>query len=355
MIKTCRICHSTKLVFTGGLGDIAISDFTDKPSKGLKYPLNLVYCQECGLVQLDRNIPREKLYSKYWYKSSTNKVVRDDLKEIANLIKGAAVLDIGCNDGYMLSQVRGKTIRVGIDPSPNPYMQGYFEEREWIPFFDTITAIACLYDLPDPNKFISKVKQALTLKGIFIAEFEPLTVMIENNDLGFICHEHIEYYSYKSLVKLFEQNGLEIFKVEIVPINGGSYRIFARHYRKGSIDFKEKEYKASDIRAFFKRIEKNKQDFLDWSKNKNIVGYAASTKANTLVSYYGYYPDKVVDINLEKVGKFAFGQSKIIDYIPKGTEYLWVFPWGFLDYFKKKEKGYKGRWVTIIPEFKIWE
>ena len=95
------------------------------------------------------------------------------------------------------------------------------------------------YDLEDPNKFIKDASLALNDNGIFIAQLMCLKSMIEKNDLGNICHEHIEFYSLKSLKYLFENNGFEIFKIEENQINGGSYRIYCRKLNRGSIKLKE--------------------------------------------------------------------------------------------------------------------
>lgn len=368
-LPKCRICKSKKLIRVGGLGDITISDFTDKPKQGKKYPLNLVYCKECTLLQLDYTTPRNLLYKNYWYQSHLNPVIVDDLKEIAKLVKGQSHIDIGGNDGTLLkySKAKDKTV---VDPSniiPNGYafINDYWENVKpgGEPIADTITAIACLYDLPDPNKFIQNIKKALKEDGIFIAQLMTLEPMIENNDIGNICHEHIEYYSYKSLVRLYEQNGLEIYKVEKNKINGGSYRLFARHFKKGSIPFKEKEYGVKELKDFFKRTGKNKHDFLKWFTENSLSnahwmiteGYGASTKANTILQYYGVELT-IIDINPSKFKKYPItGHFPIQNKISPLTEYLWVFPWGFLDYFKKKEKRYKGKWITTIPKFKIYD
>src|SRR3990167_2562353 len=102
-----------------------------------------------------------------------------------------------------------------------------------------------------------------------------LKPMIQKNDLGNLCHEHLEFYSYPSLVYLFEKNGLEIFKVEENSINGGSYRLFARKLRKGSIKYKEPKL---DYQLFAKRIELNRKKCLDFirgevKKGKSVYGY----------------------------------------------------------------------------------
>src|SRR3990167_3826399 len=115
------------------------------------------------------------------------------------------------------------------------------------------------YDSEDPNKFIRKIKNSLTDDGVFIAQLMTLKPMLDNNDVGNICHEHLEFYSYKSLKTLFERNGLEIFDVKENDINGGSYRLYARHYDKGSINYTEP---APDYKAFFERLEENKFDNL---------------------------------------------------------------------------------------------
>ena len=365
-IEVCRICNNKNLIEIGSLGDIAISDFTDTPQDGTKYPLTLVYCEKCTLLQLAHNTPRELLYKNYWYESHINPIIVDDLKEIASYCDGGAHIDIGANDGTMF-KFSEATVKIAVDPSnikpenSGAWVQDYWEEtkQNWRAKF--ITAIACLYDLPNPNKFVAKIKSSLEDDGLFIAQLMTLQPFIENNDVGNICHEHLEFYSYKSLVRLFEQNGLEIFKVEENNINGGSYRLFVRHYKNGSIDHQEREYTIDDYKAFFTRIEENKMRYVSFArynidqKGKKIYGYGASTKANTILQYYNLFlPETIIDINEKKKDKFTVSTKiPIINKIPKDCEYLWVFPYGFIDYFKEKEKAYKGKWLITIPEFKI--
>ena len=361
-LASCRVCKSKKLVEIGSLGDIAISDFTKRPSKGHKYPLALVYCKDCTLLQLDKTAPRNLLYKNYWYQSHINPVIEKDLKQIGGLCKGLHI-DIGSNDGTLLKYSKAKA-KIAVDPSniePDgcSWIQAYWENVALVDDAQTITAIACLYDLPNPNRFIANVKTHLAPNGVFIAQLQTLSPMVELNDVGNICHEHIEYYSYKSLKVLFERNGLEIYKVETNTINGGSYRIFARHLNKGSIDFQEKTYRVKELKNFFKRISRERDSlkfFLKTYINKHVYGYGASTKANTILQYYQVKLRGIVDVNPQKNAMYTVATNiPIIDKIPADCEYLWVFPYGFLDYFKKKEKGYKGKWITTIPEFKVYE
>lgn len=358
-IEKCRVCGNEKLVKIGSLGNIAISNFTRTPKNGKKYPLETVYCGSCNLLQLAHNTPRRLLYNNYWYQSHINRVIVEDLEEIAERCKGVHI-DIAANDGTLLKHSKART-KIAVDPSnikPDGFtwIQDYWENVT-TKKADTITAIACLYDLPDPNKFIRNVARHLNPDGVFIAQLMTLQPFIENNDIGNICHEHLLYYSYKSLILLYEQNGLEIYRVEKNGMNGGSYRIFARLFKKGSIKFKEKEYPALKLKDFFRQIEKNKRDLVNFLKSNSVYGYGASTKANTVLQYYHINDTLlkgIVDINPDKKGRFTIGTKiPIIGKIPADCEYLWVFPYGFINYFKEKEYEYQGKWVTIVPKFKI--
>ena len=109
-----------------------------------------------------------------------------------------------------------------------------------------------------------------------------LKSMIEKNDIGNICHEHIEFYSLKSLKYLFETNGLEIFKIEENDINGGSYRIYCRKLLKGSIHLKKENIELM-MKRFVKRSKENKIRTINFikaqiKKNKKVFLYGASKK-----------------------------------------------------------------------------
>lgn len=373
-IHRCRVCSNSVLVPIGSLGDIAISNFTEKPEKGNIYPLELVYCEECTLLQLAHNFPRRLIYEdQYWYKSELNNEIVRDLEEIVTQAlshvdygRDDTWIDIGANDGTLLSFVpRG--LAIGIDPNKKLYDKSerkqprntgwvtqYWEDVNLGKKAKVITAIACLYDLPDPNKFVANVKNHLHKDGILVCQLMTLQPMIENNDAGNICHEHLEYYSYKSLVHLFEQNGLEIFRVEENDMNGGSYRLFVQHSGNGSVIFEEKQYTVQDLKNFFRRLERTKGKMRKFLQDTQgvIYGYGASTKMNTILQYYKIAPRAIIDVNPDKIGKYTVNTNiPIISTIPEDAEYLWVFPYGFLDYFREKEKQYKGKWLTSIPSF----
>lgn len=381
-IRKCRVCNNASLTRIGSLGNISISNFTLRPTNGMACPLTLVYCSNCTLLQLLDNPSRHTLYEEhYWYQSSLNptiqkdleSVVQDALREVKHK-KHDTWIDIGANDGTLLSYVPNTFYKIGIDPAVNllPKLKKH-ADKVIADFFDKapiqkkatiITAIACFYDLPNPNLFVQKLKESLAQNGIAIIQLMTLSPMIEQNDVGNICHEHIEYYSYASLVVLFDRNNLEIYKVKTNSINGGSYRLFIRHKVKGSIPFSEKNYTISELKKFFSRVERNKKIFLRFVKKckkekKTIAIYGASTKGNTILQYYKLNYKHIlcaVDVNPEKKGRFMVSSRiPITDVIPP-CDYLWVLPYAFLDYFMKKEKNFKkqgGKFIVSTPKVKM--
>lgn len=229
-----------------------------------------------------------------------------------------------------------------------------------------IFAFGCFYDMENPDQFIGDVAKALERDGIFIAQLMCLRPMLEKNDLSNLCHEHLEYYSYDSLKYLLEKNGLEIFKIEENEINGGSYRLFARHYKKESVNYKEK-FTKKDFLEFYEKIKKNKKACVDFikrevKKGKKVYVYGASTKGNTLLQYYGLNHDLIegaADKNPDKWGKYTVGT-----FIPiiseakarKEADYFLVLPWAFFDEFYQKESDWLekgGKFIVPLPYFRI--
>lgn len=387
---TCRLCGSSRLDEIFSLGNLYVSTFVEHKGDNIgKAPLTLIYCEDCTLLQLKDTAPQELMYSKhYWYRSGISPVICNDLKEITKvaqervpLSKGDIVLDIGTNDGTMLKYYPADVIRVGCEPADNlieavkkvtsHVIHDFWSYGEWKKMFGEkkakiITAIGMFYDMEDPNQFIRDAAKALHKDGIFIAQLMCLRPMLETNDLGNVVHEHLEFYSYESLVYLFEKNGLEIFKVEENTINGGSYRIFARHFDKGSIAYPEK-FTKQDYLDFHERIKKIKKECVAFikqevKKGKKIYAYGASTKGNTILQYFGLDTSLlsgIADKSKEKWGKYTVGS-----WIPivneqearEKADYFLVLPWAFFETFYQREKEWVqkgGKFIVPFPHFRI--
>jgi len=230
-----------------------------------------------------------------------------------------------------------------------------------------ITAIGMFYDLEDPNKFIRDAALSLHDDGIFVAQLMCLKSMVDKNDIGNICHEHIEFYSLKSLKYLFEKNGLEIFKIEENDINGGSFRIYCRKYSEGSTKLPY-ENVSKMMKTFVKRVKMNKRTMINFLNKKNKEGkkiflYGASTKGNTLLQYYNI-TNKLVpyaaERSPEKWRKYTIGTGiKIISEKKArklNPDFFLVTPWGFLNEFKKREIKWRkmgGKFIIPFPKMRI--
>ena len=325
-INTCLLCSNKKLRPLFNLGNFFVSNFVSKKNiyRGIRSPLNLLYCKNCTLIQLSHLAPQEIMYRRfYWYKSGVTKTMRDGLKELyedciknVKLKKNDVVLDIGANDGTLLKYFKKANFKtIGCEPAKNlakelkkncDYMINDFwsknkllsvTKKKKINKPKIITAIGMFYDLENPNQFIKDASDSLHEDGVFVAQLMILESMIKKNDLGNICHEHIEFYSFKSLKYLFENNGLEIFKISKNNINGGSYRFYCRKYIKGSIGLPS-ENVLKTVKEFVLRVKKNKLTTMKFinkqiKKRKKIFLYGASTKGNTVLQYYELDKNKI--------------------------------------------------------------
>jgi len=396
-IKFCRLCKSANLKKIYNFGNFFVSNFVTKKEiyEGIRAPLNLVHCKKCDLLQLSHSAPQEIMYKKfYWYRSSVTKLMRDALKNVfkssikfAKLKKKDFVLDIGANDGTLLKYFKEKKINtIGCEPAKNLHKElekncdfvlrdfwsfeafnKLMKENKILKKPKLITAIGMFYDLENPGKFISDAAKCLDDDGIFIAQLMCLNSMIEKNDLGNICHEHLEFYSYKSLKYLFENNGFKIFKIEENDINGGSYRIFCKKNINKSIIYKEKTT-LKNIYKFFSRVEQNKLKTVNFIKRevgrkKKVFLYGASTKGNTLLQYYKLNNNLIpfaAERSPEKWGKYTIGTGiKIISEEQARKmkpDYYFVMPYAFISEFKKREKNWLkegGKFILPYPKFKI--
>src|SRR3990167_5270626 len=294
---TCRVCGSGNLVDLFSLGDQYVSDFVDKDRiySGIKCPIDIILCQNCTLVQQKHTARQDFLYTRhYWYRSGVTEIMRQALREIVCVAcalvdpqPGDVVLDIGANDGTLLKQYKdfaNGLVTVGVEPATNladecrkncdVFVGDFWAEEAYVKNqrisslgrneelcmkkAKIITAIGCFYDMEDPGQFVADVAKVLHPEGVFIAQLMCLKQMLDIGDIGNLCHEHLEFYSLKSLLYLYRSHGLKIFKIEENDINGGSYRIYAR-LRDGDwsfskdnnlIDCLEKEVGLSDLDSY---------------------------------------------------------------------------------------------------------
>lgn len=410
---TCRICNGS-LETILSLGEQYVSDFISPgESDGLKAPLEVALCQFCRLLQLKHTVPAENMYRNYWYRSGTNKTMRDALGDIAHkseqlfhLKKGDCVLDIGCNDGTLLHAYNTDGLfKIGIDPANNMVQfSSKVADKVITDFFTAdnydkaglnkyrpkiVTSIAMFYDLEEPGTFVSDVKKVMDPEGLWIVQMSYLPLMLKTNEVGNICHEHLEYYSMQSLEYLIGMFDMEVVDMEMNDINGGSIRVYIRNknsnnnlfgdatYRKLAFDrvrtFREAESHMGldclePYLEFAERIDRIKNDVVTFiqdhvKQGKKVYVYGASTKGNTVLQYFGLDSNLITaaaERNPDKWGKVTVGthipiisEEESRDAKP---DYFLVLPWHFLEEFKMREKAYLragGRFIVPMPHFTL--
>lgn len=389
-VTECRVCANTNLDVVFDMGDLKINAFVAEPNTDVgTAPLTLVHCDNCDLIQLDHTVREEDLYTNYWYLSRLNKKIVDNLKSIVDDVvelvqpeKDDIFVDIGANDGTLLSFCPDYLTTVGVDPAQNIHSEleqncdimigdFYTKENYQNAVGDRkariVTSVAMFYDLDDPNSFVKGIKDTLADNGLWLCQLMTAKPMLDTNDIGNVIHEHIEYYTYKSLVYLMEKHDLEIFRVRENDINGGSYQLFIRHKDQGSIDYAE-DIDLNRISEWEKNMEKNRDETVAFLKQevadgKTVYIMGASTKGNTIMQYYGLDSDLIsgaAEIHPDKIGKYLVGSSIPIvheDEAKEKADYFLVFPFHFRELFVNRiladwiADG--GKLIFCTPKFEV--
>jgi hypothetical protein len=245
-----------------------------------------------------------------------------------------------------------------------------------------ITSIAMFYDLDDPNQFVKNIVDCLHSNGIWIIQMAYLIPMLKLNGFDNIGHEHLEYYSVKSLNVLIEKYDLKIFHVEKNNVYGGSIRAYMTHKNNTKIPTspsvqniiqEENNLGLDDLPIYnefadrVNTIKKKLRKFISEQVNngKTVYVYGASTKGNTLLQFCDFDTGlikKAVDRDKNKIGKMTIGTKiPIISEEQARSEhpdFFLVLPWHLIDFFKEREKEYLksgGKLIVPIPKVKIIE
>jgi len=405
-ISYCRNCKNDKFEKLFSLGNLSYTGKFPKQQKTniKKETITLIMCNKCKLVQLDRNFNPKYLYGKdYGYRSGINKTMTEhltqttkELSKTVNLKKEDWVLDIASNDGTLINSYKQKSLnKIGLDPIADKYKKFYeknsiiindFFSKEALTRkninkkFRIITALSVFYDLKDPNAFLNDVKILLKNDGIFLLEFADLLSIVKYKLFDTICHEHLEYYSAKVVIKMLKKNNLKLLNIKKNNINGGSVRFYIScknsKYKINNRNIKnylleENEFMIDKKIAFTKlfgnimdlKINLNKK-LTKLNKNgKKIHGYGASTKGNVLLQYFKI-DNKILkciaDRNPEKDGLYTPGTKVKILTEEKSRklkpDYYLVLPWHFKKEILAREKDMRNKGVKFIfplPNFKI--
>ena len=370
-----------------------------KPKEQIFFPTEIYYSPVSKLVQLGITVDQKILFPKeYPYTSSTTKILRENFSELSEEVfsnfkisKEDLVIDIGSNDGNLLSNFKNYTRVLGITPEDIgkiaiergiPTILQYFSKdlsKNIIKKYGKakiVTATNVFAHIDNIDEVLHSIYNLLENDGIFISESHYLQTLVEQNQYDTIYHEHLRYYSLSSLEYLFNKHGMEIIRAKKINTHGGSIRVYATKKNTYKIDnaYKEliniekKELYSEGLFNFKNRVIESKLKLYSLlneinSQGFNIYGISAPSRATTLVNYLGIKKD-IIDCILEidgsqKINHFLpgtdipiYNEKKLFIDQPK---FAFILSWHIAEEIMNnlRKNGFKGKFIIPLPEPKI--
>jgi hypothetical protein len=400
-IECCQACGSEKLDDVLSLGYMPpvnqMVPIGEVPRQQPWFPTHLLHCRQCDLVQLGLAVDPVIIFPpEYPYTSGTTKVLRDnfaDLQRESAAMLGLGsddlVVDIGSNDGTLLSNFRNAGFRVlGIEPTDVgdianergiPTVKYYFGveaarkvKAEHGPA-RVVTAANCFAHMEDVHAIVDGILEMLGDNGVFISESHYLVGLLDTLQYDTVYHEHLRYYSLASLKYLLEMHDLEVFHARPIPSHGGSIRVYAAHRGQYKVEDSVAQMLAAEPQgeAMARRLASFRDDVVlsklrllsmlrDLKeKGARVAGISAPSRASTLVNYVGL-DEGLIDYVCEipgslKIGKYMPGSGiPVVDearLFEDQPDCAVIFSWHIADELapKLRAKGFRGQFITPLP------
>ena len=404
-ISACRLCGSSNLTNVIDFGQIAFTGvFPASADEEVPFGrLNVLFCNTCSLAQLGESFPAEILYGdNYGYRSGLNKSMVTHLEttvkrleNVVDLHPSDVVCDIGSNDATLLKSYSVPGLqKIGIDPTISKYWTHY--EKDSIPvadffsskaYFDKlekkakiVTSIAMFYDLESPVDFAREVHKIIESNGVWHFEQSYTPWVLRTGSFDTICHEHLEYYTLKTIKEILDQSGFDIIGVSTNAINGGSISVTASPKSKNSRQMPVQAKWLLEMEVahgfntlttwlkFSNMVNQHKSDLLrllTQSDEHGLVtlGLGASTKGNVLLQVMGIDKELIPaigEVNEYKWGRVTPGSNIPIlsedEVLDRNPDNILVLPWHFRETFvqnlrPKLEAGMK--LIFPLPEVEV--
>jgi SAM-dependent methyltransferase len=405
----CRSCNGIPLQLLLSLGRTPLANSLltaaqlNQPEGA--YPLDLAFCEACGLVQITETVSPDILFHEYIYFSSFSDALLEHSRTLAErliMARGLSplshVVEIASNDGYLLQFYHRQGIPVlGIEPAGNiaqvareqrgiPTLNEFFSEelarklRADNGPADVIHAHNVLAHVADLNGVVAGIAALLAADGVAVIEVPYVKDLIDHCEFDTIYHEHLCYFSLSALDRLFGRHGLVIHDVERLRIHGGSLRLFATRV-EGSAGYRGAAVQAllaeeagwgvntlAFYRDFAARVEQLKKSLCDLLANlkhegRRIAAYGASAKGSTLLNYFGLGRETlefVVDRSTYKQGRYTpgthlpiYAPGRLLETMP---DYVLLLTWNFAEEVLAQQAEYRnrgGKFIFPIPEVRV--
>lgn len=402
----CLVCGSQTLEPFLHLGETALANkFLIAQELSVPeplYPLSVGFCHTCGHVQLLERVPPRLMFEDYLYTSAASDTLRTHFDELSALIVERCrlrpedlVIDIGCNDGTLLSGFQRYGVKtLGVDPAANlSELTCQSGIERYVGFFTASTAqqivrtwgrasvitatntFPHIQELPD---FVEGIKTTLVPGGVFIIEAHYLVDLLAQVAFDTIYHEHVSYWTLGPMTHLFAEQGMEIVQAERLPLHHGQLRVFVQRQGEGPVHSSVAELLAMEralgidqfatYHRFALQTQQLKQDLHRTlnglqAQGKRVVGYGAPAKATTLLTFLELGPDTVayiVDRSPLKQGRYTPGLH--IPVVPPDRlladqpDYVLLLAWNFVDEILDQQAEYRrrgGKFIVPVPAVKI--
>ena len=400
-VLVCQICGAKNLTTILSLGHQPIVQeyLTKKALHELEvtYPLNLVRCAACGLLQIDYIPEPAKVFPPHYpYRTGlTNMLIRNfrELSEVLfreyHLKKDELIIDIGSNDGTLLQGFKDKGMKVlGVEPTGAAKVanrnkiltiEGFFNEAivsKILKKYGKARIITCtnaFAHINDAKRLAKNVAKLMDKDSVFVSESQYLMDIIKKLEFDTIYHEHLRFYALKPLIHLLRNAGLSVVDAERINAAGGSIRVYAKKGKLPSSKrvkdlIKEEEkaglYNEKTLENFARKIYSAKNDLLALllkckKDGAHIVGLTSSARSNTLLGF-SKINETILDYACEKKGSPKIGlytpgthipvvdETRLLDDQP---DFALVLSWHIGEELIKKTKsaGYKGKFIIPLP------
>lgn len=400
IIKKCRVCNSKniKTFFDLGFQPLANSLIKNPEKKENFYPLSLSHCQDCSLVQLNQTIDSRELFSKYIWVTATSKTAREfseifcqELIARSQKIKNEYVLEVASNDGTFLLPFMHAGYKVlGVDPAKNivemaeangvPTKRCFFGAESAKKILEEygpaqiIFARNVLAHVANTRDFVEGLELCLGEQGTLAIEFHYAKKILEELQYDSIYHEHLCYFTLKSIEKLLNDFNLFIFDIKESPISGGALIVYAKKHKLAETAVvklyrdQEKKNKINNFDSWkdfaskaFSHRKKLLKILRSFSKEKGTtIGYGASARSSTLLNFCGINSkliSMIADQSPLKHKLFTAGTHILINSPEKALEhnpkYVLILAWNFTNEIievLKTKFNYRGGVIIPLPK-----
>ena len=399
---SCRSCGSTSLMPVLDLGEQPLANSypaVDATDPEPRFPLAVMCCRECTLVQLTGTVDPQIMFDDYAYFSSYSDTMVSAMEQLAKRLTDSlrlgpddVVVEIASNDGYLLKHYAALDVPVlGVEPAANVARVAQDAGiRTVVEYFSAALGSRLAADglaasvlhannvmahVPDINDFVAGIRAVLRRDGTAVVETPYLGAFVADTEFDTIYHEHVFYYSLTAVARLAHAHGLVVTDVERLPIHGGSLRLFLRREGAGAVSDAVTSLLAEEGRAgiggddyyrdFARRVadvrHRTREMLLaEKAKGARIAAYGAAAKGTVLLNHFDIdeaLVDFVVDRSPHKQGRRMPGigipirePSALVD---ERVDLVLLLAWNFAEEIIEQQAAFRdagGRFLVPIPE-----